>query len=182
MKQILLTFGITLGLVVVLISTILAELFYNVTIWVSAGVGVIVISLLLYKYSRTREVSRLARTKRERLKTLIRDGVRVIVDLSKCEMKSSSHRTEKKGMDYLDEMGAVDVIFDSTENEEQQTIIHTVLVYKHRLESGKIFKFYGPTSKDKRTLEILCTMQKQTTLYFDRNDPEVYYFDLRFLD
>jgi hypothetical protein len=85
-------------------------------------------------------------------------------------------------LDYLDETQAIDIIFDSGENEEPQTTIHTVLVYKHRLESGKIFKFYGPTSKDKRTLEILCTMQKETTLYFDRNDPEVYHFDLKFLD
>lgn len=182
MKQVLLTLGIAVGVVVVLVSTILAELYFNMTIWLSVGVGITVISFFLYKYSLDREVRESARAEKERLKTLMRDGIRVVVDLSKCGMKSSSHHAEKKGVDYLNEMEAVDIIFDAGENKEAQTTIHTVLVYKHRLESGKIFKFYGPTSKDKRTLEILCTMQKQTTLYFDRNDPEVYHFDLGFLD
>jgi hypothetical protein len=181
MKQVLLVLGIILGLIVIAISTILGGLYFNGTLWISAGVGIILISFSLYKYLSSREAAELARGEQERLAKLMNDGVRVIVDLSKCEMKSSSYHMENKGLDYLNEMEAVDIIFDSGEK-EQQTTIHTVLVYKHRLQSGKMFKFYGPTSKDKRTLEILCTMKKQTTLYFDRNDPEVYYFDLRFLD
>jgi hypothetical protein len=164
------------------ISIILAEVFYTITIWLLVVSGVAVIFLLLYKYSSNHEVHGLATAERERLKALMRDGAKVVVDLSKCEMKSSSHHMEKSGLDYLDETQAIDIIFDSGENEQAQTTIHTVLVYKHRLESGRIIKFYGPTSKDKRTLEILCTMQKQTMIYFDRNDPEVYHFDLAFLD
>lgn len=165
-----------------LISTILAKFYFNDIIWFSVGIGIILISFLLNRYSSNRETRERARAQEERLARLITDGVKVVVDLSKCEMKSSSHHTEKKGLNYLDETEAIDIIFDSGENEKPETISHTVLVYRHRLESGKIFQFYGPTSKDKRTLEILCTMQKHTTLYFDRDDPKMYYFDLKFLD
>lgn len=57
------------------------------------------------------------------------------------------------------EFDALDLFFDSGENHEPPTITQTVLIYKHR-----------------------CAMEKQTALYYDRNHPGIYYFDLEFLD
>ena len=61
MKQVLVTLGVVFGLVVILISTILEELYFNFIVWIAAGVGIVLTSVSLYIYSFNRETRRLRR-------------------------------------------------------------------------------------------------------------------------
>jgi prepilin signal peptidase PulO-like enzyme (type II secretory pathway) len=182
MKNFLIMMGIMVGVLVTLASAILLQIYANAIFGIIIGTGLVATSFWAYKYLSYRETMELAKLDEQRLKTLIDMGTRVTVDLSKCKMRSSSYHVEKKGLDYLNEMEAIEIIFDTEENAKPEAVIQTVLIYAHRLSSGKIIKFNGPTSKDKRTLEMLCAIQKHTTIYFDPNDPKVYYFDLAFLE
>ncbi len=159
----------------------MGQLYLNIYAWLAIGVTVVIIGFWYFKNSSEREIKELKNEWDERIEKLIKEGNKITVDLSKCEIRSSSQQTEKKDLDYLDETEAIDIILNSGENLKQRTIAHSTLVYKHESDNGQIFKFYGSTNKDKSTLELLCAMQKTTTLYFYRNDPEVYYFDLKFL-
>jgi hypothetical protein len=115
-------------------------------------------------------------------KDLKNNGMKIIVDLTTCEIQTGTFKKEKEEISYLDELGGIDILLDAGKMPEPDQYEQSVLIYKHKTTSGKTVKFYGPTSKNKKTLEILCVMQKETTLYVDRNDYDHYYFDLEFLE
>ena len=113
---------------------------------------------------------------------LIATGVRLPVDLSRCKIVSSHNHIPEREIMIMNESVALEMILDSGDEVGPKDEHYSVLVYEHLLESGKTIKFYGHTSRDKKTLEILCAIQKATFIYLDKNDPKSYYFDLRFLD
>jgi hypothetical protein len=182
MKDHLLVLGIITGFIVMLPATLAEPVLFNDMIWISSGVGIILASFGLYRFSSQRGKIETDRQEEKRLKKLIKHGVKVVVDLNKCEMRASSYHIEGKGYDYLDEMEGLFIILDSGKNEKQTTVTQTVLIYHHKMDNGKTITFYGPTEKDKRTLEIRCAMQGTTTIHFDKNDPGIYYFNLSFLE
>jgi hypothetical protein len=167
---------------ITLLSTIIGQAYINTAFWILVGLGTTIACIWLIRHSSDRETDKIKNEGNKRLRKLIKDGIKLTVDLSECEIISNGQQIEQRGLDYLDETEAIDIILNSGQNQKQAFITQSSLVYKHKSDTGQIIKFYGPTNKDKGTLQILCAIQKSTSIYLDKYDPEIYYFDLRFLD
>jgi hypothetical protein len=174
--------GIISGLIIFLVSAILGQVYFNTIFWICTGIAIIVGSLAFFKHTSGREMKEIEKEENKRLAQLMQNGRKITVDLSKCKIRTTSQNVERNEPDTWDEGQVIGIVLDSGGYGKHEENGFSTLIYKHKLDSGEVVKFYGPTAKDKKTLEILCTMQKSTVIYFDRNDPEVYYFDLRFLD
>jgi len=174
---------ITLGLIVILISGILGQIYFNPIFWQVSGVSLILASLLLLRQKRSGNSKENPEGLWEKQVNYLRNnGEKIVIDLRKCKIRSGSFHRPKKELDYLDETSVVDILLSEPQHSKSENIEHSVLIYRHTLPTGKTIIFYGPTDKDKKTLLILCEMQKSTSIYVDKNNLAMYYFDLEFLD
>ena len=174
---------ITLGLIVILISGILGQIYFNPLFWQVSGVGLILVSLRFLRQRGSRNPKEKSEELWEKqVNNLRNNGEKIVIDLRECKIRSGSFQKSKKELNYLDETSVFDILLSEPQPDESQSLEHSVLIYKHTLPNGKKKNFYGPTEKDKKTLLILCEMQISTSIYMDKNDPSIYYFDLEFLE
>lgn len=146
----------------------------------SVGVLFIAISAIIYYMSESSFSQEKGNTKwKEKLK---RNGIKIPVDLSKCQIKSNSWVEERER--YMNSRVAFwnEVGGDSEMNVEKVESIQSRIEYS--LMSNGIFQtFLSPTiAKDETTLRILLELKKETVIYVDRDNFNNYYFDLEFLD
>lgn len=109
---------------------------------------------------------------------LVKDGLKILVDLSKVKIKSNSYSQEVERVptkyEGLDELAGIDRRIFTNINE-------CVIVYDIDIK-GKRLKFTSDIiHKDKVTLEFLLLDKKTTELYIDKSDYENYFFDFEFL-
>jgi hypothetical protein len=101
---------------------------------------------------------------------------KIIVDLEKCYLLSSESPVESFAPDINEPWSSASDP-EMYEHDPQKSIHHTIIVFE---KDGT--KFYsGPVDKDKTTLQYYLINKKQTTIYYDLNDPRNYFFDLSFL-
>lgn len=114
---------------------------------------------------------------------LINKGIKVEVDLDKCEIKFNSYREEviKDYYSPSDKYMALDALVGK-DNREFQNVNQSILVYKTEVH-GNSRTFYSPIiAKDEISLTFLLGNKKKTLIYVDRLDKDNYYFDLEFLN
>jgi hypothetical protein len=101
----------------------------------------------------------------------------MIIDLEKCYLLNSEKPVEKFTPDINNPWSsALDP--EMYEHDTQKSIRHTVIVFE---KDGR--KFYSvAVNKDKTTVEFYLITKKQTTIYYDVNNPGNYFFDLPFLE
>jgi hypothetical protein len=120
------------------------------------------------------------------------DGDRIPVDLNNCDIRSHDYREPKAAH------GAENLLVDLTVNSEfralmnhlddpggtgMQNVQQSVIVFSHvNPKTGTTERFLSPIiAKDKITLSFYLDRQKQTSLYIDKSNRNLYYFDLDFL-
>ncbi len=141
-----------------------------------AGVGLLVVTLISNKEEKTASDTYNAWKEK-----LIRNGLKVEVDLDKVEIKSASYReeiiSENAGFNRYE---ALDGMIRK-DNREFNNVEQSVLVYETEVHGNKK-KFYSPLiPKDETTLQLLLGSQKKTSIYLDRLNDENYFFDIEFL-
>ena len=149
-------------------------------IWSLVIIAFILTSLWFYRFFVKRETASDTLAEEERMEKLMKEGVKVAVDLNECEIRAGSVMLEDS--EHINDVDAMDALVGVDRPAETQTINQTVLIYNHTLENGDTIRFVGPILKEKKTVQLLCAMQGTTAIYYDRNNPQVYYFDLRFLN
>lgn len=167
------------GLVIALFSGILGYVIFSTFIWIILGVAISIIGFIFLTHLESNTTSA-AQLYNEHVQRLKRIGDRIEVDLRKCKIRSSSLTAPKKQLDYLDALEGISIMVDVEHAHDKME--HSVLIYQHQLPSGKYITLYGPTNKDKETLSLLCTLQKKSVIYLDKEDPTNYYFDLEFIN
>ena len=111
---------------------------------------------------------------------LKKSGLKVDVDLIGCELKSNSWRSiESRYSDRIQMLNAFggDAELNVKYVDHQWTNISFVKEF-----NGRKLKFSGAVPKDIQTVKILFEMKQVTSIYIDKNDFGVYYFDLEFMD
>jgi hypothetical protein len=151
-------------------------------IWTIVTIAFILTSLWFYRYFVRREAAAAALAEKERAEKLMKEGVRIVVDLHQCELRTGIFPVGHPEPDQINDINPADDLPEVDQAVETKTGDQTTLVYTHTLENGRTIRFFAPTFKEKKTVQLLCTMQGTTSLYYERNNPEHYYFDLRFLD
>lgn len=109
---------------------------------------------------------------------LIKNGLKITVDLSKVRIKANAYREEIQRVqgkyEGLDELAGID-------RRKFVDINECVIEYETDLR-GKSVKFTsGNIAKDKITVQFLLMNKKTTELYIDKLDNENYHFNLEFL-
>jgi hypothetical protein len=107
-------------------------------------------------------------------------GIRVPVDLTKCKIISNNWTIQKP------EKTNQTILFNEitgNSHENQLTTDATLSrIQFTTLVNGHEKTFTSPTiAKDRTTLHFLCEIQKETSIYIDRDNSKYYFFDLDFL-
>ena len=130
----------------------------------------------------------------ETIKDLKANGEKIIVDLTKCELKGNSYNEEREKYGHQNELLTLGFEREvqawnalgggSMRNIEQVEVAQTVIIYStFNNRSGTTEKFISRViNKDEITLSFYLDRQKQTTLYVDKTNRQKYYFDLDFLN
>jgi len=121
------------------------------------------------------------------IKELKQNGNQLKVDLDLCELKQNDYYEETdyyKNASDAELMLAADYVYlyNKLKFQDAETHIYqTVAIYKTNFK-GKETTFVSPTiRKDKTNLLFKFEIQKNTTIYVDKNDPAKYYFDIDFV-
>jgi hypothetical protein len=120
------------------------------------------------------------------------NGDRLPVDLNSCDIRSHDYREAKAahGADNLlvdltvsSEFRALMNHLDDHDRTGMQNVQQSVIVFSYaNSKTATTERFLSPIiAKDKITLSFYLDRQKQTTLYVDKSNRSLYYFDLDFL-
>lgn len=151
---------------------------YNLLLLVTGGalVGIGMISTILIKKKEEKEMTSEYESWKQRL---IRDGIKINVDLNNVLIKSNNYREEIIDAEYnrykaLDNMVGRD-------NREFTNVNDSVVVYETEVFGNKKTFYSPPIAKDKISLQLLLSARQTTHIFADRVDQKNYFFDLEFL-
>ena len=115
------------------------------------------------------------------IKYLKEDGEKILVDLSKCEIKENDYTMQADRLS-LGKTAVLDAMYDSSKNIKSIDINQCVLIYIHS-HNGVDEKFISPIiARTRDDLRIKLYLVKTTSIYVNKNDRSKYYFDLDFLN
>jgi hypothetical protein len=102
---------------------------------------------------------------------------KMIIDLENCHLLSSEKTAESFTADINHPYSSASDP-EMYEQDTQKNTWQTIIVFE---KDGKKY-FSEPVNKDKTTLKYYMITKKQTTIYYDLNNPDNYFFDLSFLE
>ncbi|MBZ4190435.1 hypothetical protein [Niabella beijingensis] len=163
------------------------------SVFLIAGMVMSVSGLLLFRSAPSAKEFREQQRLLKLLKDLKATGERIQVDLTACELKEHSFYEEKQRYGHENPLLSFGFEQDiqawnalggqGIRNVKQVQTKQTVLLFERQNPmTGKTEKFISQiVPKDRVTLQFYLDQQKTTTLYVDRENRTLYYFDLDFL-
>ena len=149
-------------------------------LWLVASIILFALGLLLYIFSKPKALKELEKSYHSEFKRLVEHGEQITVDLKQCKIVSSNYteelpRSSSERIQWLDSLSSNNTLTEQVEFNQTQ-VIYTL----DDLTGTRVF--ISPViEKDKATLSFLLDLQRETTIYVDVQNPEIYYFDLSFL-
>lgn len=145
---------------------------------------------LLLRYSTQPKNKAVAERVRQLIADLKRNGDQVHVDFDACRIQGHSYR-EANRQDAGDSLlmrltvsDALTTLLDHLDNADgTHQVSQSVIIYQHvNNRTGVAEKFVSPViAKDEVSLSFYLDQQRSTTLYVDKSNRSLYYFDLDFL-
>ncbi|HWY34794.1 MAG TPA: hypothetical protein VNX68_09115 [Nitrosopumilaceae archaeon] len=166
---------------------------YPFVFWIS-GLAMVWSGILFLRFTPSTKDIQNKRRIDENIKDLKENGEKIIVDLTKCELKENSFTEERERYGDDNELLTPSIARDieawnaiggdSMRNIKQVEVIQTVIIYSWlNNKTGKTEIFNSRViNKDKITLSFYLDREKKTALYVDKLNREKYYFDLDFLN
>jgi len=154
-----------------------------------SGILLLIASFLLIKAANRAMIKTKSKKRKTRRKAKTIAPSQAIektkVDLTKCQIIENKYFEEKEIYNnYGPELQIkfLNAISDSSKNIKTIEKNQSVFIYQ-QIVKDSLKKFYSPViKKDKTTLHFLLEKQKSTFLYYYKNNPEDYWFDLDFLE
>lgn len=152
---------------------------FQVASWVIGIIGFGMIFFVLK--SGKKDIDKEIAAWKENLKL---NGEKIFVTLPECEIKENFYFEEVDRVHSSSAQSYNAMIGQDYRNVEKQSRYATVIIYNYlNPKTGESKKFISPViQKDKISLGFLLSEKKETIIYADRNDPNIYFFDLDFLD
>jgi hypothetical protein len=116
------------------------------------------------------------------LRNLKLTGIKILVDLTKCKVKSNSWTTEIEKYDNPRILFLNEVSGHSDKNIERIESNISRVEYTCDFNGKRRTFLSSAIAKDNITLKILLEIQKETVIYIDRYNSRYYYFDLDFIN
>ena len=155
------------------------------------GFALFIIGIVLIRKTPTLKEQRDTKILNNEIKNLILSGEKIKIKLSDCTIKENNYveEVDKYGsgnylttLDIERNIQAVNSILSNIGNAEKIHVFQTVLIYTVDI-NGKIIKFSSRILPyDRINLLFKLDKQKETILYVDKKNREMYYFDLDFLN
>ncbi|HWB24747.1 MAG TPA: hypothetical protein VG738_04670 [Chitinophagaceae bacterium] len=116
---------------------------------------------------------------KEKIENLRRNGEKIIVDFSKCEIIENNYTQEREITGSIRTQG-LNAIQDDRRNVVNADINTCQIIYNYNnLSLGKTEKFVSDSIPgDKVTLAIYLDKKKRANIYVDKKDRSIYFFDL----
>ncbi|MFK8055204.1 MAG: hypothetical protein AB8F78_03700 [Saprospiraceae bacterium] len=177
-----------LGIALMIIGGILTIFFKNYngesipypTLLFYLSQGLAILGISIFAASRSKIERKAEDLYRVEVKRLIEHGIKIEVDLTQCEIVSSSYSEEIPRSSNLRVQG-LDALGGSSNLTKRIEVNQSRLIYKAE-DSSETRIFISPIiDKDEATLSFLLDSQKVTNIYVDVDTPNLYYFDLNFL-
>jgi hypothetical protein len=139
-------------------------------------ISIIAIPILIYLVSKVFEMVANRKAKEDAPKRSY--DSKILVDLSKCELKSNVSTDLVEIGNYQSRPNAFMLLTQNKSSDVKTQDKHcTFIEYNHELK-----KYVGgPVYKDIISVQVRMFKKKHTYIYFDQADPLKYYFDLEFL-
>jgi len=164
---------------------------YRIIFW-ATGIIMYIIGYRIIKYGPSFRKQKALKRLQEIISDLKENGEKIVVDLSKCEIRENNYYENEEEWDDIDSADFLSLNFARQFNFLNQLaynpirakdgeIDQTELLYVHN-HKGVEEKFHSnviPRSSD--DLRIKLYLVKTTSLYVDKKDRSRYYFDLDFL-
>jgi hypothetical protein len=159
--------------------------------WILGGLFFLA-GYLLLRYTPSPKDQAALRQLRQLISELKANGEKISVDLSSCEIREHSY-TERRAPQEVTTLALspltpklhhlLNMLEDDTRGTGMSEVCQSVILFPYQnSRTGKTEKFVSPViSKDQISLSFYLDKQKQTTLYVDKTDRTLYYFDLDFL-
>jgi hypothetical protein len=103
---------------------------------------------------------------------------KILVDLDQCEVMSSDYTTQPFSPSLTSPMSTVMNPDVYSHDPYLNTVQSTYLTYVYE---GKKY-VGGPVKKGEIAARVLMMEKKTTYIYYNRSNPDKYYFDLRFMN
>ncbi|HXC06528.1 MAG TPA: hypothetical protein VNZ86_17350, partial [Bacteroidia bacterium] len=149
------------------------------------GFGLIVGGYAILRRSSRPGKEKAQQETRNKIAHLKSQGEQVTVLFDACVLKTNDYSEEVEkyaGSVFGSRIQYMNALYNEMDNVEVVDVYQTVLVF-NRVKNGNTYEYHSPViHKDPETLAFKLGLQKQTTLYIDRMDQSIYYFDLEFLD
>jgi hypothetical protein len=178
-----------LGIVLIIIGILTYLFFRNYTgnflpystLWFFVGIILVIIGFRLFITSKSKHVQQLEKSFQEEIDRLKHYGEKINVDFKDCEIISSNYYKEvPKSSNYR--VQALDSIYDSSRSVENVEINQSRITYQDKNLSYDYIFISPLINKDNITLSFTLDKYKKTTIYVDKKDKSLYYFDLEFLN
>ncbi len=151
-----------------------------------AGIVFFILGFLLLRKTPTVKENEVIEKANQLITNLKTNGHKIMIDLDSCVVKENKYFEEPdyyKNTSNLELFTAMDMIYlyhkfktQASDNRKHQSVAIYNTVYQ-----GKEQKFISPViPNDRSHLLILFSIQKTTSLYIDKNNPDNYYFDMEF--
>jgi hypothetical protein len=158
-------------------------------IFLLLGLGMFLAGYLLLRYPLTSKDKTTARKVRHMIDDLKANGEKIRVDFKDCHIRGHEYsEAVEKPESYLVGLtgaGALTAVMNHLENPTGMRDIRQSVIEFQYADSrmGKVEKFVSPIlAKDDITLSFYLDRQQHTTLYVDKSNRALYYFDLDFLN
>ena len=176
--------------IVLMVIGVLAYLFFRKyhgdlisypILWYFAAIIIFLIGARLFIKSKIRKEEKLEESYKAEIAKLKETGNKLGVDFRDCEIVTSNYFKEvPQGSNY--EIQAWDTLYDNSRTVRNVEISQSRVIYKYK-EPEKETIFVSPIiNKDKITLSFLLDKHKATTIFIDKDNKNIYYFDLEFLN
>jgi hypothetical protein len=149
-------------------------------IWNLGGILILLIGFWLIKKVVSRKDKEMEEEIVREKENFKQNVEKILVNFDNCKIKSNNY-TEQIEKDKNYRVKTLDALYDSSKIIEYIEVNSAIIEYETKI-NGKNVKFYSPTiNKDEITLRFYLAKQKETYIYFDKENINNYYFDTEFL-
>jgi hypothetical protein len=158
-------------------------------IFLLLGLGMFLAGYLLLRYPLTSKDKTTANKVRHMIDDLKANGEKIRVDFKDCHSRGHEYSEAVENPESylvgLTGSGALTAVMNHLENPTgMRDIRQSVIIFQQaNSRTGTTEKFLSPViAKDEVSLSFYLDQQQRTTLYVDKSNRNLYYFDLDFLN
>ena len=155
------------------------ELFSYPILWFFAGITLIWLGFYLIRKSKSESNQKVKDSYKKTISKLKECGLKIPVEFRDCEIIANKYYQEIAKSKNL-KIQAWDSLYDPGSNVKIEEVNQSRISYQDKAKNEQIF--ISPIIyKDEITLSFILEKHIGTSIYIDKNNPKVYYFDLEFL-